>query len=225
MEKKTKIIGLGAIICILMLVSTNVSATIQYNSVKTLDVDEAKAKIESYMSNPYFIKMKEQGDTYFNTHYNESVKQHIIDNCSAYLLTKVLPAGYEPLCPLLADICYQTIALMLFLFGHGAVGVSMAMVAFWTVNLCGSLVTGGILSIVVVGEILWGAGFIAEIIRYVLQEGIIHDYGFIAYLIVLCCGLPVMLLLLALAIPLAYVIGVLWSMEDNLAYVLSMPEP
>jgi hypothetical protein len=226
MKNRTKYLGAPfALLVVVLLAGVTVSATVQYQTVRPLTIDEAKAQIEAYMNNPSYQKLKAQGVPYFESHYNATVKQHLNETITAYLLDKVLPSGYEPLCPLLAEICYEAMCLMIVLFGHGLIGVGMASIAFWTINLCGSIFAGAWVGLVLIGGGLFWGSLLGELLIAILAGGTIYQYGLIGFLIAFICALPVLLLIAVLAIPIAYVLGVFLVMMDNLDYCLSQPVP
>jgi len=225
-SKTKKSIGvMFALLVVALIAGANVSATVAYQEVRPLTIEEARAQIEAYMNNPSYQKLRDQGVPYFESHYNASVKQHLNETINAYLLDKILPSEYEPLCPLLAELCYGAICLMIALFGHGLVGVGMASIAFWTVNLCGSIFAGAWVGIVVLGGGLFLGSFLGELFLAIVGGEMLYDWGLIGFLVCFLCALPVLLLLIVLAVPIAYILGVFFVMMDNLDYCLTLPTP
>lgn len=212
-KNRLLIIGVAVLITAILL-GVNVSATVDYQ-IKKMPIDDVEAKLQSILNNKNFVKIKQQAEPLFLEQYNETTRQWIYNDIMLRLHDK-LPTGYDPICPLLADILLQLMLTMVLLFGHGLFGIGMAMTMFWSVGLCGSMIAGlglipGVLALGVGGAIAFVKSFIGD-------ETILYDFGLLGVLILFIILMPVILCLLVIAVPVAYIVGVLIILEDCYNY-------
>ncbi len=212
---KKMLVSTTVILCVVLLMGMNACATVQY-TVQKMPIDEMEAKLQSILGSRSFIKIKTQSETLFVEKFNESSKQDMYNNILQTLHEK-LPTGYEPICPMLAEILLQLMMTIVLLFGHGIIGIGVAMTVFWIVGLCGSMLAG--MQLVPTILVLFAGGAIAFIQSFLGDESIIYDFGILGAGILFICLSPIILCLLVIAVPTAYIFAVLVILDDCYNYI------